>query len=333
MTDTASASEPGARASASGIRRILVRTAQIALTIAATVFIASRMGMTLDELQTVSWSTWKPDWLLLSAASLVLMLSYGVSAALWGRLVHDMGGPELPVFRSIRLFMVANLGRYIPGKVWQIASLAYLARGEGVPVGVATAAAVVGQGIALLAATLIGLGMLFGGPVELGQWGEFGLVVVIILAMLLAIPASFRRIVGAAFRVLGKEAPTRYLGRSTFGLRWLAFYTANWALYAAAFWLLFLAFAEFEPFMRVGPAFAAAYVAGYFAIFAPAGVGVREGFLLVFLAPVIGLEGATVLAIVQRAWTTGVELIPAGIFAVYEAKQARDSSITGTPGV
>lgn len=327
------AASPPPESKVSGMPRVLLRTAQVVLTLTATVFIAGRMGVTLDELKAVSWGAWKPDWLLLTAASLILLLSYGISAALWGRLVRDLGGPELPVFRSIRLFMVANLGRYIPGKVWQIASLAYLARGEGVPVGVATAAAVVGQGIALLAATVIGLGTLFGGTVDWGQGGEFGLIAVVILALLLVIPASFRRIVGGAFRLLKKEAPTRYLGRSTFGLRWLAFYTVNWALYAAAFWLLFLAFAGFEPFLRVGPAFAAAYVAGYFAIFAPAGVGVREGFLLVFLTPVVGLEGATVIAIVQRAWTTGVELIPAGLFALLEARRARDSSRAETPSV
>lgn len=328
MTD--SEFEPSAKVRASGIPRVLLRTAQVVLTVTATVFIAGRMGVTLDELKTVSWSAWEPDWLLVTAASLTLLLSYGVSAALWGRLVHDLGGPEIPVFRSIQLFMVANLGRYIPGKVWQIASLAYLARGEGVPVGVATAAAVIGQGIALLAATLIGLGTLFGGTVAWGQWAEFGFVAVIILALLLAIPASFRRLVGGGFRLIKKEPPARYLGRSTFGLRWLAFYTANWALYATAFWLLFLAFAGFEPFLRVGPAFAAAYVAGYFAIFAPAGVGVREGFLLVFLAPIVGLEGATVIAVAQRAWTTGVELVPAGIFALLEARRARETARGGT---
>ena len=36
----------------------------------------------------------------------------------------------MPVWTTVRVFMVANLGRYVPGKIWQIAGLAYLAKRE-----------------------------------------------------------------------------------------------------------------------------------------------------------------------------------------------------------
>jgi hypothetical protein len=64
----------------------------------------------------------------------------------------------------------------------------------------------------------------------------------------------------------------------------------------------------------VASAFAAAYVLGYAMIFAPAGLGPREGFLIAFLTPHVGAASAGVIAVVARLWTTVVELLPAGAF-------------------
>jgi hypothetical protein len=62
------------------------------------------------------------------------------------------------------------------------------------------------------------------------------------------------------------------------------------------------------------PAYPAAYVAGYVVLFAPAGAGIREGMLVVFLGPILG-TGAAVVAILARLWTTVVELLPALVLA------------------
>ena len=59
--------------------------------------------------------------------------------------------------------------------------------------------------------------------------------------------------------------------------------------------------------------FAAAYFAGYIALFAPAGIGVRESGLAGLLAPVVGAEAGIVLAALQRIWITGVELVGAAV--------------------
>ena len=71
--------------------------------------------------------------------------------------------------------------------------------------------------------------------------------------------------------------------------------------------------AEIVP---VASAFAAAYVAGYLFIPAPAGVGIREGMLIVFLTPHLGVGVAGALAVIARIWTTVVELVPAALFWV-----------------
>lgn len=268
----------------------------------------------MDELRALPASAWTPEpvWFLGSCA--LLLLGYLVSAALWGRIVQDLGGPRLPAAEAVRVFMVANLGRYLPGKVWQIAGLAVLAKRRGVPAGTATGAAVVGQGIALVAALLVGLGALLAGPEDVRRWGLPGAALVVAGTGVFLVPAVFRRAMGLWFRLARQELPPG-LG-SVHAVRWLLLYVANWALYAFSFWVLAASFGHRADVLPVASAFAAAYVLGYIMIFAPAGVGVREGFLVAFLTPYLGVGPAGALAVVARLWTTAVELVPAAAFWV-----------------
>ena len=144
------------------MKKVGVGLLQLGLTVAVTWFIFDRVGVDLAVLGRLNAGEWRPRPALFLASCSVLVIGYVWSASLWGRLVRDLGGPRLPVWTSVRVFMVANLGRYVPGKVWQIAGLAYLAKREGVQASVATGAAILGQGISLLGATLIGIGALFG---------------------------------------------------------------------------------------------------------------------------------------------------------------------------
>ena len=118
------------------------------------------------------------------------------------------------------------------------------------------------------------------------------------------------------FRITRTDPPGDGLGTGNVGLRWLTSYVVIWGIYATAFWLLYLSFGESRTFLQVGPAFAAAYVAGYIAIFAPAGAGIREGVLVVLLQPIMAREAAVVLAVIARLWTIALELIPAALLVV-----------------
>ena len=308
------------------MKKIGVRLGQVGLTVIVTWFILDRVGVDLAALGDVDLAAWRPNLPLLAVSCLVLLLGYLFSAGLWGRIVRDLGGPTLPAWTSMRLFMVANLGRYVPGKIWQIAGLAYLARGQGVSGGVATGAAVLGQGIAILAASLIGVGTLFGPNEAWRRFGWMGLVagvtVAVVIIATVSVPSLFRRAIRGWCRVTRTAPPERPEAESNVGLRWLALYVVNWGIYAAAFWLLYLSLGEWKTFMEIGPAFAAAYVAGYLAVFAPAGAGIREGFLVVLLQPTMSGEAALMVALAARIWTTVVELVPAAPFAVMHTRSS-----------
>jgi len=293
----------------------LIRFGQLALTALVTWYVVGRVGLDWTELQRLDLAEWRPNLVLLAASAALLLAAMFMNAALWARVVRDLGGAHIPVKQAIPLFMIANLGRYVPGKVWQIAGLAALASKRGVRPITATGAAVLGQGLSILAATAIGLGALLTAPEEVvGAWGMIAAVVVALVVLLIAVPASFRAGARLWFRLARTEAPTQL--DSVHGLQWLALYALNWAVLALSFWVLVISFGVSAEIVPVASAFAAAYVAGYLFIPAPAGVGIREGMLIVFLTPHLGVGAAGALAVIARIWTTVVELVPAAVFWV-----------------
>lgn len=301
----------------------LIRIAQSALTIGITWLIVDAVGLELTELQNLTGEIREPDLFALATASIGLLGAYFASAAIWGLIVHDLGGPKIPVKKAISIFMIANLGRYVPGKVWQIGGLATLAKGRGVPVSTATGAAVIGQGVALVAAATWGLGAFLSGPESYQFWGKTALVFVSGSILLISVPGVFRFLAQHWFRATGTQ-PHKNLG-TLFGVRWLALYVLNWGMYGLSFWVLARGFGLTGGLLPMVSAFGASYVLGYVMVFAPAGIGPREAFLVLFLTPHIGAPASGVLAVVARLWTTIVEVIPAGVFWFLYVSKGQDS--------
>ncbi len=211
------------------------------------------------------------------------------------------------------IFFIANLGRYVPGKIWQLAGLTYLAGRQGVSLPVASSAAILGQILSLGAAAAVAAAALLlnaaaGIPRELIPWAAaLGALVLLVVG----VPPVLRGLLRVAFR-LGKGPAALPSLDPWFGLRWLGLYLPAWIGYGVAFGLLWAAFPPLPAVswtMAMG-GFAGAYFIGYAAIFAPAGVGVREGTLALLLAPWTGAAQATVLAVIARIWMTVAELVP-----------------------
>jgi len=296
------------------VHKGLVRGLQLTATLVVTGFILHRVGIGVSDVRALDPAVWRPAPLPLVGASLVLVAGYFFSALLWGRMVIELGGPPLGILPTLRLYMLANLGRYVPGKVWQLAGMMMLARRAGVSGGIAAGAAVLGQGVSLAGAGVIGAGAFLGGGAEFRWIGLLLLAGGALFVLLPLAPALFRTLLEAGFRIIRRPTPESLDPGRSFGARWLALNALNWALYSVAFWGLARSLGYAIPLPEAGSAFAAAWLMGYLALFAPAGVGVREGFLVAFLQPELG-TGAIALAVVARLWMTAVEIVPAAVLA------------------
>ena len=91
----------------------------------------------------------------------------------------------------------------------------------------------------------------------------------------------------------------------------------SWIAYGLAFWMLARGTFDTASFslLQATGVFAAGYIVGLLALFAPGGVGVRELVYVALLAPVFGSGGALALSAASRLLLTGTEAC-AAIFAL-----------------
>jgi glycosyltransferase 2 family protein len=259
--------------------------------------------------QPIDWRL-SPAWL--GASVLVVFGGYAALIESWRRVVLSMG-EKLPFWTAARIWFLASLGKYIPGKVWAVAGAAVLARQAGVDPSVAVAGALVMQALALGSGAVV---------VALTARDAFQTVG----SGMLPITAAVLLLCAAGIGLLGSQPLLNRLGRrlpASFpplravqpGMLLLAF-TANllaWAAYGLA---LVLLTRGVLPEVSLGLAqaigvFTCSYLVGFIALFAPGGLGPRESVFLLLLAGDIGLKPAAGLAFASRLLLTGTEVLPA----------------------
>lgn len=264
-------------------------------------------------------AAWRPAPGLLLLSLALLIAVYITHALLWRRVMIDLRVAAPSVRTTLRVYFLASLGRYIPGKVWQLAGLAILAGRSGLPAGGAAAAALLGQ-FAFLATGFLFLAVLIpewnGGPAARAA----GVLLVVFAGGFWVIAATPRgqRIREWARTRFGENAAgaidlaERIRGWDT--ILWGVWYGLTWVVTGIAFSLFVTSFVPGagEHARQVAGSVAASYLVGYLVLFAPAGIGVREGAMAGLLAaiPSIPLSAAVVIAVASRIWFTLAELAP-----------------------
>jgi glycosyltransferase 2 family protein len=250
---------------------------------------------------------WQPLPLALSALLIVANLAWMI--ALWNMTLRWCA-VRLRYWDAARIWFTANLARFLPGAVLQFASLALMATRYGVSPTAATATVLLQQIVLLLTGLIVVAGFT---PVVLHQgWWQGAFVVALLLGagILLLLPRLTRRLPSLA-RLWSQVRPTQLPGFALLlAIQWLA--------YGAAFRLLaigLLGGGGGDAGVARGSwgfyitAFTESYLAGVIAVFAPAGLLVREAALISVLTPVLGGADAVILAVAARIWHTALELL------------------------
>jgi hypothetical protein len=276
-----------------------LRAAQAAVTLLVLVFVFRALRTQWGEFRSVQLTVQlAPRWIACSV--LIVLATYGVQIESWRRVLAGWG-QHLPYRSAARIWCLANLGRYVPGKIWSVAGMVVMVQRTGVESWAAAAAAVVMQALAFgtgaLAATLALPAAEFGPRLAVGLAVALGLLLAMGSAKLMRLANRF--LTGVTLRPL---PPAALL---TGGV--LMF--VGWLGYGLAFWALGRGLGvPGLPIPAAVSVFAAGYLLGWIAIILPAGVGVREGVFLQLLRPLIGAGGAVVLSVGSRLVLTATEL-------------------------
>lgn len=300
----------------------LVRLLRWGVAVVVLVFVWRSLSSNWAELRTqpVAW-TLRP---VPAVGSLLLVwVMYAGLIEAW-RSVLGGWGERIGRLEAARIWTVSSLGKYVPGKVWAIAGMALMAREAGVAAWAATASAVILQLLAVGTGALAGIGGGIGvlGAVRPDLVPLFWLAGVAVAAgmALVAYPPAMRSLLQTAGLPPAGRTPGGGVLLGAVGANLVA-----WVGYGLAFWLMARAVVPqvvLPPGLAIA-AFAASYVAGLVALFAPGGLVVREGLLVALLEGSVGIGAAVTLALASRVLLTIAELGAAAPFLVLHTEKPR----------
>ena len=263
------------------------------------------------------------DWTRILASGALVIGTYLLLVEAW-RSTLRAWSESLPFADAARIWFVSNLGKYVPGRVWQIAAMGAMAQQRGVSPTAAIGSSLVVNLVSIIAGfaviavsagskltAAVGLPPAADGS-RLTEVVVVAIAAVGVVALALA-PMAIPKLVALAARVTGRNlAIPRVPARAI----WIAAAStvASWVLYGIAFaW-----FARGVSPHATGNAwsyiavYTGSYLAGYLALFAPGGVGVREAALVLAMPrfQLASAADAAVIAITSRLWLTVLEILP-----------------------
>jgi len=254
-------------------------------------------------------------------ATLLAIFYRAVNPIGWTLVLAGMGY-RTPTMGSIRVWLLAESRRWLPGGIWGYASRATQAGQLGVPVSVASASMLIELLITMAAAVLIsGVGLLF-------HHGE--LTESILKPVVEMLNGRLTGVAVGAFFVCGvigfamRRTLHRKLAILLERFKLLAAVRFDWKILSAALgYMVLMAMingaigvcllpmletSASVPFAAMIAATASAWIIGFLAVFSPGGLFVREAALATLLLPWIPYETGISLAVLSRIAQLAAEM-------------------------
>ncbi len=247
------------------------------------------------------------------AATAIVVATYALLIETWRRIVMS-AGETLPFNEAARIWFVSNLAKYVPGKVWSIAAMTVMARERDVSPLVAAGSSVLTQLVTIAAGIVV---VLVAGAGMIDSPFTAFAVAAGIAVMIAFMPAILPRAGKLASSLTGRDLSLPVIPARVVWMVALSA-VASWVLYGIAFKLFVRGILGSDAggtpsYIAV---YAASYIIGFLALFAPGGAVVRESAMVTGMVK-LGLSGqadALAVAIASRLWLTVAELLPGLVY-------------------
>jgi hypothetical protein len=300
------------------------RLAGYLLSLAVMIFLGRTLFLTWNEL-TTSGMRFALDPVRLTASMATLLAGGVLAVASWRRVVLGLG-QQLSLATALRAWFLSNLTRYIPGNIWQVASMMVILERAGVSKSVALLSQVVYLMVALSIAGLFGLTFLAARPELLASAAALtwlrslpylpgaSVLALAALVLVLSTPSFYRLATGLTGRLTRRQPASPVPGLAR-GLLPPILSVSSWLVNGIAFYVFISALVAvpLDLLLPVVLINAGAYFVGYVSFITPSGLGFREGALALMLSVYFPTPVAVALALVTRLWSTACELLGAAL--------------------
>jgi len=302
-----------------GTRKFLWRASQAVIIGLLLYFIGRQL---VENWQQVKDYNWEINVYFLAFALLSVVVTFFVFSSVWRVIVLSLN-KKVSYRKSFKIAYLANLGRYIPGKVWQMFGMIYLAKKEGVTEEEALTSFGLSQIFAIPSGLLSGLVFLSLYPGVLDEYSDIpflttGVIIVaglifIISLLVVFLPRMMESALNGIIKLIRRRPISLRMNKSLAATIYGGYFLA-WSLYGFSFWLFLNGITiEKTPLLPMAGIFIIAYQVGYLFLLAPGGVGPREAMMTMMLTPFFGPGIPAAIAIAARLWLILAEAVSAVI--------------------
>lgn len=301
------------------VKKILWRSLQVVVIGLIFYFLGRQLVLNWQQVTAYRWQV-NPVYLGLALVSVVV--TFFIFSSVWRIIVLSLD-KRVGYGKSFKIAYLANLGRYIPGKVWQMFGMIYLAKKEGVTEEEAVTSFGLSQLFAIPSGLLSGLVFLslYPGIVREYSATSFlttGVIIVAVVILVLSLTVVFmpRMMETTLNRILTliKRQPIRLRMNKSLAAAIYGGYFLAWSMYGFSFWVFVKGITSQETaLLPMAGIFIIAYQIGYLFLLAPGGVGPREAMMTMMLAPFFGPGVPAAIAITARLWLIVAETVSAVI--------------------
>jgi uncharacterized membrane protein YbhN (UPF0104 family) len=246
-----------------------------------------------------------------------------VAAEIWRRVVYLSTGTRITLWSSYLQIAMVTVGKYVPGKVWGFVARAGDMYGQRIPVHLSILSSVVEQMLVITGALLVAIiAALIAVPdyrFVIISTGAFLLVAAIVACS--KVPAITRWLLRRRDIEDIPETISDFhiKGVIRFSLAYGILWVLSGLILSTIYFSLFDAPPSGQALAALTLANTAGIVLGFFAFFAPGGIGVREAVATFVLAGFVPVREALLAAVCYRAWMILVDGINALLILGREA--------------
>lgn len=243
------------------------------------------------------------------AISFLFLLAYFLLLTIgWSQIVGELDS-KIPFQKALYIMATSQIAKYLPGGIWYTLGRVYLGKSARIKEEIGLLSVVFETFLLMLTNLvifLVAINFISSEPV-LSPWLSILFIVVILV---LLYPPLLNMLLNLALRLFKRP---RVMLKAKYAniLKLSAYFFGVWLCQIAGFYTLINSIfpIPLTQLAHLAAAYTLSWITGFIVLFAPGGLGVREGMMSLLLAPILPSPLAVAISFISRIWITLFETV------------------------
>ncbi len=256
----------------------------------------------------IKWETIHVNFIYLAVSFIVLVPHFIFYSKGWQHIMRELGFP-ISLTQSSWMIATTQIAKYAPGRIWYMLGRVYVGKKENIS-GSSLGLSMVLETCLLLtsSATIFLIATLAARDYTLAN--VVICIIMLTMAVILMIPRVLMFLANTMLKLLGR--PVISASISFFQIIKLnPYFWGLWLAQIVGFYILVSAVYQirFADIAVLASAYTLSWITGFVVVFAPGGLGIREGTMTLYLSTIMPLPMAIAISLISRVWITLFEVI------------------------